>query len=118
MEVESFKLRFGSKLILLEVSLKSDSSPVRKLFQLSRDRVLSGIAALIQKILFVRRHNAAENCVAMGKAPEAPHDVAVAFSIHGIRRPQRVAQGRRPFLVRNVFGMGKGKIKEFAQIGR
>ena len=79
-----------------------------------RDRIkvqrilLSGITALIEKLQFLLSDISAQNGIAVREAAEAPHDVAMAFGIHGVRRPQMTAQCHRPVLIGQIFRVGEG----------
>src|SRR6188768_3573839 len=79
---------------------------------------LSGIAAPVEKFLLLRRHISAKNWIAVGKAAEALHDVAMPLGLHGVWRLQWRAQPHRPLLIGQILGMAKGQIEKRPQLPR
>ena len=70
--------------------------------------LLSGITALIEKPQLLLSHISAQNGIAVRKAAEAPHEVAMALGIRGVRRTEMMAQCHGPVLIGQIFRVGEG----------
>jgi len=79
---------------------------------------LSGEPALIEKVLLLSRHCAAEDWIAVGKPPEVFDDVAMALGKRGVGLVKPANQFHGAVLVGDVFGMTERQIVEAPQLTR
>src|SRR5258708_38925199 len=79
---------------------------------------LSGEPALIEKVLLLSRHCAAEDWLAAGQPPEVFDDVAMALGKRGVGLVKPANQFHGAGLGGDVFGMTEPPIVEASQLRR